>query len=188
MTTETVTDTATTVDSARAEEFAQRLFGTYTAGMLTYMIDIGNRTGLFDAAAAGPATSAELAERAGLQERYVREWLGALTTGGIFSYDPLTRTYTLPAEHAACLSGDDPANVAPLSRLVSHLAKHVTATWSTCPPPRGSTRRSRSTPSTSRPTPNASCAACTTRWHLAGRSWCSTSRRRATCSTTSTTR
>ena len=48
----------------------------YTGSMLNYMIDIGHRTGLFTAAARGPATSEELAGRAGLTERYVREWLG----------------------------------------------------------------------------------------------------------------
>ncbi len=79
--------------------------GMFTAGMLTYMIDIGHRTGLFYAAAAGPVTSAELAARAGLEERYVREWLGAMVTGGIVDYDAATRTYTLPPAHAACLAG-----------------------------------------------------------------------------------
>lgn len=114
-----------TIDTAAAEEFAERLFGDYTSAMVTLMIDIGHRTGLFDAAAAGPATSTDLAERAGLTERYVREWLGAVTTAGITSYDPLTRTYTLPAEHAACLTGDGATNVAPLSLIVGHLATHI---------------------------------------------------------------
>ena len=63
----------------------------YTGSMLNYMIDIGHRTGLFTAAAAGPATSEELADRAGLTERYVREWLGAMVTGGIVDYDPADR-------------------------------------------------------------------------------------------------
>ena len=58
-------------DEARAEAFAGRLFELYTGGMLTYMIDLGHRTGLFDAAAEGPATSEALAARAGLRERYV---------------------------------------------------------------------------------------------------------------------
>ncbi len=93
--------------------------------MLTLMIDIGHRTGLFDAAAKGSATSAELAERAGLQERYVREWLGALVTGGVCSYDPVDRRYTLPAEHAACLAGNGSANLAPLSLIAGHLGSHL---------------------------------------------------------------
>src|SRR5690606_16037520 len=93
--------------------------------MLTFMIDIGLRTGLFEAAAAGPATSADLAKRAGLSERYVREWLGAIVTGGIMSYDASTRTYALPPEHAACLTGAGSSNLAPVSQLVTTLAEHV---------------------------------------------------------------
>jgi SAM-dependent methyltransferase len=115
------------LDEARVEAFAGRLFELYTGGMLTFMVDIGHRTGLFAAAAAGPATSAELAARADLQERYVREWLGAMVTGGIVDHDPATGTYRLPAEHAACLTGPGSANLAPLSRLDTHLAKHVDA-------------------------------------------------------------
>lgn len=116
-----------TFDPARAEAFAGRLFELYTGGLLSLMVDIGHRTGLFAAAAAGPATSAELAERADLQERYVREWLGAMVTGGIVDHDPAGATYRLPAEHAACLTGPGSANLAPFSRLGTHLAKHVDA-------------------------------------------------------------
>jgi SAM-dependent methyltransferase len=115
------------LDEARVEAFAGRLFELYTGGMLTFMIDIGHRTGLFAAAAAGPATSAELAARADLQHRYVREWLGAMVTGGIVEYDPAAGTYRLPAAHAACLTGPGSANLAPFSRLDTHLAKHVDA-------------------------------------------------------------
>ncbi|HSO56217.1 MAG TPA: class I SAM-dependent methyltransferase [Actinomycetes bacterium] len=114
-----------TFDPGRAEAFAGRLFELYTDGLLSLMVDIGHRTGLFAAAAAGPATSAELAGRADLQERYVREWLGAMVTGGILEHDREGGTYRLPAEHAACLTGTGSANLAPMSRLGTHLAKHV---------------------------------------------------------------
>jgi SAM-dependent methyltransferase len=113
------------IDQVRAEEFAGRLFELYVGGMLTLMIDIGWRTVLFDAAANGPATSAELAERAGLEERYVREWLGAVVTGGIVEYDAAARTYALPAEHAASLTGHGSANLAPMSQIGVLLAEHV---------------------------------------------------------------
>lgn len=112
-------------DDSRAEAFGERLFEHYTGGMVTYMIDLGHRTGLFDAAVAGPATSAELAQRAGLQERYVREWLGALVTAGIFEYDAATGRCALPAEHAACLTGEGNDNVARFSQLNTHLAGHL---------------------------------------------------------------
>ena len=68
------------------EAFIARLLKTYTESMVTLMIDLAFRTGLLEALAAGEATSEELAERAGLVERYVRECLGALVTAGIVSY------------------------------------------------------------------------------------------------------
>ncbi|MCW6007940.1 class I SAM-dependent methyltransferase [Micromonospora sp. CPCC 205371] len=117
--------TTLVLDQARAEEFAGRLFELYTGGLLTSLIDIGFRTGLFEAAAQGPTTSAGLAERAGLNERYVREWLGALTTGGIIEYDGSARTYTLPPEHAASLTGAGAANLAPSSQIMVLLAEQV---------------------------------------------------------------
>jgi SAM-dependent methyltransferase len=83
--------------------------------------------GLFEAAAQGPATSQELAERAGLDERYVREWLGAMTTGGITLYDSAAQQYSLPPEHAVLLTGNGMRNAAPVSRLVPLLAEHVPA-------------------------------------------------------------
>ena len=115
------------LDEAKVEAFAGRLLELYTGGMLTFLVDIGHRTGLFAALAAGPATSAALAGRADLQERYVREWLGAMASGGIVGYDPATASFSLPDEHAACLTGAGSANLAPLSRLDTHLAEHVDA-------------------------------------------------------------
>ena len=110
------------VDDRATGAFAEQLFETYTQGLLTLIIDLAHRTGLLDAIAAGPGTSAELAERAGLSERYVRECLDALTTGRIVGYDPAAQRYSLPPERAACLSGDGSLNVAPMSRFVAALS------------------------------------------------------------------
>jgi hypothetical protein len=57
----------TDVETAATEEFASKLVETITGSLLTSLIEIGRRTGLFELAAAGPATSSELAERGGLQ-------------------------------------------------------------------------------------------------------------------------
>jgi len=116
--------THTTANASPIEQFAGHLLSIYTGAMLNYMIDIGHRTGLFAAAAEGPATSDDLARRAGLTERYVREWLGAMVTGAIFDYTPSTRSYSLPPERAACLT-EGPSNLAPLALLHTHLGKHV---------------------------------------------------------------
>lgn len=112
------------MDRTLVQEFARKLFGHYTSGMLTLMVDIGHRTGLFEALQGG-GTSAEIAERAGLDERYVREWLGAIATGGIADYDAASRTFTLPAEHAVCLTGTSSRNLAPGSHMLTMLARHV---------------------------------------------------------------
>ncbi|MEV5712532.1 methyltransferase domain-containing protein [Amycolatopsis mediterranei] len=93
------------------QDFAAHLTATMTGSALTMLIGVGHRTGLLAAAARGPASSAGLAERAGLQERYVREWLGAMVTGGIFTYDG--REYTFPPEHAKFLLGETASNLMP---------------------------------------------------------------------------
>jgi SAM-dependent methyltransferase len=102
-------------DPDRTRAFGERLLGLLTGGMLSMLIGIGHRTGLFEAAARGSATSAELAERAGLHERYVREWLGAMVAGAIIEYDPADRRYTLPSEHAALLTGATARNIGPVA-------------------------------------------------------------------------
>lgn len=112
-----------TVDRARVKEFANRLLDIYTGGVLTYMIEVGEATGLFTAAAKGPASSAQLAERAGLSERHVREWLGAMVVAGIFDYQPESAVYALPPEHATCLTGSSPYNLAPRALGLSRLGK-----------------------------------------------------------------
>jgi SAM-dependent methyltransferase len=119
-----MTTTETTFDPAKVEAFAGRLMPIVSSALLSYMIDLGDRTGLFGAAAAGTGTSREIAERAGLHERYVREWLGAMATAGIFEYEPSGDTYRLPAEHAVLLCG--PGSMAPLAHANTTLGRHVT--------------------------------------------------------------
>lgn len=101
--------------------FGLKLLDIYTGSILTQMIDVGYRTGLLEASSQGPATSAELSEQTGLHERYVREWLGAMTTSGIYQYDGETGQYELPPEHAVLLTGGSARNVSPMSRLINQL-------------------------------------------------------------------
>ena len=105
MSTEPKSTDAPVLDQARVETFVGRLLDTYSESMVTLMIDLALRTGLLEALAAGAGTSAELAGRAGLVERYVRECLGALVTARIVDYSPATGRYALPPEHAVCLTG-----------------------------------------------------------------------------------
>jgi SAM-dependent methyltransferase len=127
MNTAMTTITETDVDSAATAEFAERLLGIFTGSMLTYLIDLGRRVGLFEALAAGPGTSAEIAHRAGLQERYVREWLAAMASGAIVEYAPSDGRFWLPTEHAASLIGDGIENLAPMAYLMTALGAHVPA-------------------------------------------------------------
>jgi 2-polyprenyl-3-methyl-5-hydroxy-6-metoxy-1,4-benzoquinol methylase len=99
------TDTPRQYDRAKADAFAGRLLTTLNDGALCLMISIGHRTGLFDVMRElPPATSEEIAARAGLHERYVREWLGAMTAGRVVEVDPATSRFWLPVEHAAFLA------------------------------------------------------------------------------------
>jgi 2-polyprenyl-3-methyl-5-hydroxy-6-metoxy-1,4-benzoquinol methylase len=111
------------IDTKRAEMFASNLIGIMNQGALNLMISIGHRTGLFDIMSKlPPSTSKDIAANAGLNERYVREWLGAMTTGRIIECDPSGPYYSLPEEHAAFLTreaGRD--NIAVFSQYFSVL-------------------------------------------------------------------
>ncbi len=86
--------------------FAGKMLGALNGAALAMMTSIGHRTGLFDAMAGAEdgLTSQELAFKAGRNERYVREWLGAMTTGEVVDYDAENGRYSLPAAHAAMLT------------------------------------------------------------------------------------
>jgi ubiquinone/menaquinone biosynthesis C-methylase UbiE len=93
------------LDTQRVEEFGGRIVEAINGGALALMISIGHRTGLFDVMSTmEPSTSEQIADAAGLDERYVREWLGAMVTGRIVELSASSRTYSLPAEHAAVLT------------------------------------------------------------------------------------
>ncbi|HMB48657.1 MAG TPA: class I SAM-dependent methyltransferase [Afifellaceae bacterium] len=88
-----------------AEAFSETVGNILNSGAVSVMLSIGHRTGLLDTMAGlAPSTSSQIANVAELAERYVREWLAVMVTGGIVTFDPVQRTYHLPAEHAACLT------------------------------------------------------------------------------------
>jgi len=117
-------DTISAPDEAKVAAFADRLVEMLNGGALNLMIGIGHRTGLFDVMAElPPSTSTRIARQAGLNERYVREWLGAMVTGRIVNYDPVEAAYVLPAEHAALLTrGAVPTNFAATMQWLAVLA------------------------------------------------------------------
>jgi SAM-dependent methyltransferase len=93
-------------DKERASAFLQTMTGIMNGGALALMCSVGHKTGLFDTMAElpGPATPQQVAEAAGLQERYVREWLAAMACGGVVEHDADAGTYRLPPEHAGLLT------------------------------------------------------------------------------------
>ncbi|MDN5855202.1 MAG: methyltransferase domain-containing protein, partial [Actinomycetia bacterium] len=119
-----MTDTVA-IDTAVAEQFAGRVLNVIDNAAAALMTSIGHQTGLFDTLQKLPAsTSSEFAVAAGLNERYVREWLDAMTVARFVEYDPGSRTYTLPPEHAASLTRDaGPANLAVMTPFIAMLAE-----------------------------------------------------------------
>ena len=117
--------TTQAMDPAKAQAFAGQMVGTLNAAMFTLLISVGNRLGIFDRLAGmPPATSGEIAAATGLNERYIREWLGGMTTGRIVEHDPAKGTYWLPPEHAPVLThAAGPGNLAPLAEFVAQFGR-----------------------------------------------------------------
>lgn len=112
-----------TPDNA-VEAFADRLLRILNDGAVGIGLSVGHRTGLFDTMARLPAsTSVAIAAAAALDERYVREWLGAMVTAGIVEYEATGARYRLPVEHAALLTRRaSPNNLAVTAQWLAVLA------------------------------------------------------------------
>jgi 2-polyprenyl-3-methyl-5-hydroxy-6-metoxy-1,4-benzoquinol methylase len=99
------TEQAVEIDPDKLMQFVFRAVGEVGATLNTALVVMGDRLGLYHAlAGAGPLSPAELAERTGTAERYVREWLNAQAAGGYVDYDPDSGRYTLPPEQAVALT------------------------------------------------------------------------------------
>src|SRR5947207_4182729 len=96
--------TQQSVDQAKTEAFLGKVLSDTSGLTTTIMASIGDRLGLFKQLAKAPATSAQLATRAEINERYAREWLGAMASAGYVEYDPASERFTLTAEHLPVLA------------------------------------------------------------------------------------
>jgi SAM-dependent methyltransferase len=107
------------------EEFAMRVMSTIDNASLAILFSIGHQTGLLDAMAQlPPSTSSQIADAAGLNERYVREWLGGMTAGRVVEYDPATALYWLPPPRAALLTrAAGPDNLARAAQFIPLLGE-----------------------------------------------------------------
>ncbi len=100
--------TTAALDMEKVQAFAFKVIGDITAQQMGTLSTVADRLGLFNALAdAGPSTSTEFADRAGINERYAREWLAAMACHGYLAYDDGTKRFTLPAEHAFILADSD---------------------------------------------------------------------------------
>jgi ubiquinone/menaquinone biosynthesis C-methylase UbiE len=103
----TTTQQPAAIDMEKLMGFVFKTVDDVGAALNTALLVMGDRLGLYRGlAGAGPLTPAELAQRTGTAERYVREWLNAQAAGGYVNYDPDSGRYTLPAEHAAALTDE----------------------------------------------------------------------------------
>jgi SAM-dependent methyltransferase len=112
--------TQMSIDEAKLESFLGKVVTDAGAAFSAPFVVLGDRLGLYQAmASSGPVTSHELAEKTGLHERYVREWLLNQTASGYVEYDPASERYTLPPEHAMALADTtSPAYVGGLFYMV----------------------------------------------------------------------
>lgn len=128
MTTTTTTDdpaALSAAETAAAQALAGRMLGVLNDAAVALLTSTGHQTGLLATMAGLPAaTSTQVAAAAGLEERYVREWLGGMTAAGIVRYDPAQGTYLLPRAHAAVLTpAAGPDNLAVLMQHVAMMGE-----------------------------------------------------------------
>lgn len=116
----TIHNEITAFDAEKANAFAERVVGTLNEAALAVMTSLGHRAGLFDALAENPRLGSDaLAQKAGVSERYLREWLGVMVTSGVVAYDASQRSYSLPPEHAAFLTrAASPDNMAVTTQFI----------------------------------------------------------------------
>jgi 2-polyprenyl-3-methyl-5-hydroxy-6-metoxy-1,4-benzoquinol methylase len=112
------------MEQSKADAFAERVMGEINTSMSVLNLYLGHRLGLYRSMAdSGPVTPIELADRTGLAERYLREWMEAMATNGYIDYDEASGRFTLSPEHGVTLTkNDDPNFIAPFLCWVPSLA------------------------------------------------------------------
>jgi SAM-dependent methyltransferase len=120
----TSTAAPATPASERRDALVERLFNATIASFELGCVYLGHRLGLYAALAErGPLTAGELAETAGIHERYAREWLEQQAAAAMLDVEDTTaepheRRFSLPPGHDEVLLAEDSVNYgAPFARF-----------------------------------------------------------------------
>src|SRR4051794_17247749 len=151
------------IDADKLNQFVFRAVDEVGATLNAALVVMGDRLGLYRAlAGAGPLTPVELARRAGVAERYVREWLNGQAAGGYVEYDPASGSYTLPPEQAVAMTDtESPAYLPGFFQLA--LGTVIDSPHIPRPPAAAKASAGTSTATTSSTVASASSAPATTR-------------------------
>ena len=104
--------------------FEEYMVDVMNKSALSLMISVGSRTKLFDSMKnSKPMTSQQIADKSKLNERYVREWLGAMVTGKIVDYDSAQKLYSLSDDKAEFLCDGKNYNFAASMQFIPVLAQ-----------------------------------------------------------------
>lgn len=108
------------VDPAKVHDFCLKVVGDLAAAISGPLLYLGDREGLFRVIAEhGPMTVAALADRTGLQQRYLREWSSAMVAAEYLAYDPASGKISLPPERAMVLANENsPAFVGGMAQMI----------------------------------------------------------------------
>lgn len=122
----TTTDLAPVRAALDPDAVAERLLGVVNDGGIAILGSIGYATGLFETLGSlPPATSEQIADAAGLDERYVREWLGGVVTAALVHYDPAARTYWLDEDYRPFVTGAGVDNLIRMTRVITMMGQVV---------------------------------------------------------------
>ena len=102
-------------DETRLNELIGKVIGDVAGALSLYMAYLGDQAGIFTALdGAGRLTLEQLADKTGLNEKYLREWLGSVSAAGYVNFDMEHETFSITPEQAlvftregqpACMQG-----------------------------------------------------------------------------------
>ncbi len=123
---------AQAAEQAAVDSFTNRMANVMNDAAVALLVSIGHQTFLFDVLAKlPPASSAVIASAAGLNERYVREWLGGLASAGIVTFEAQSQEYALPAHHVPALTRaggvKSVAKIAPRIAILGEVEQRIIA-------------------------------------------------------------